>query len=564
MGYLMPPPVWIMGSVYLGLISTDEALKIVFSPLLALNVIVFNGLLLGVMNWGLNQIDHARRYPSDSTTMKALFQLRFLPLFFMFNQFAYFFLGPPVVLSSFDFINSREYYLSCFLAVPLVTVLALPFFMQMVRQLESFASFLPLDADTKSFSLAAKMFTTVFLSSLGVIILVGVAALSTVSVQNAPQDYENMAQRVMQFGVFGVLIALMNLAVLIWMVVKPARLVIRNLGSFSSGELNNRIESSVMDDIGKICRLANLVFESVATPMIEVKATIKAMAGGDLTVPMTAHYEGGFGELKDNVNSALTHLNEALKKVSLVSKNVETGAVQVSEASSSTSQHTTEQAASIEEISSSVEEISQRAEENARHATEAQQVAQHAGKTAVLGNDNMKLMVEAMQQIDVSGQNISKIIKMIDSIAFQTNLLALNAAVEAARAGEHGRGFSVVAEEVRNLAARSAEAAHETTTLIEGSIANVTKGKNLAETTAASFTEIVAGINKTSELIGEIAQTTLTQEHATKQIRDALTQIGVSIQNNAATAEEGAAASQELVSQTSVLNELVGQFKLTS
>jgi len=254
--------------------------------------------------------------------------------------------------------------------------------------------------------------------------------------------------------------------------------------------------------------------------------------------------------------------NEVLNNINAAAEQVASGAKQVADSSIALSHGATEQASSVEELTASIEEISSQTEQNANSANRANSLAETAKNNAIQGNDQMKEMMKAIEDINESSTNISKIIKVIDEIAFQTNILALNAAVEAARAGQHGKGFAVVAEEVRNLAARSAKAAKETTDMIEGSIKKVEVGTKIASETANALTKIVGDIAAIASLVSDISVSSNEQSVGISQVSQGIVQVSNVVQTNSATSEESAAASEELSSQAELLKEQVSRFKL--
>ena len=264
---------------------------------------------------------------------------------------------------------------------------------------------------------------------------------------------------------------------------------------------------------------------------------------------------------KLEIEKQAAEMQDLIEKIDISSEQVAAGTRQVSDGSQAISQGATEQASSIEELTVSITQIAEQTKINAESAKQANALTLSAKNDADQGNERMKMMQGAMAEINQASEDISKIIKVIDDIAFQTNILALNAAVEAARAGVHGKGFAVVAEEVRNLAARSANAASETTALIEGSIKKTEAGTRIADETAKALINIVNGVEKAAQLVGEIAAASETQAGAITQVNGGIEQVSQVVQHNSATSEETAASAQELSSQAALLKDMVGRFK---
>lgn len=306
----------------------------------------------------------------------------------------------------------------------------------------------------------------------------------------------------------------------------------------------------------------NRALDNIARPISEISEVLQSMADGDLGVSMKGSYEGSYAVMQQAINSTIQAMHQLISEIVTAADQVAAGAQQVSEGSMSLSQGSTEQASSVEELSASLTQIAAQTRQNAGNASQANALANTASDDADRGNSQMQAMLDAMNEINTASANIAKIIKVIDDIAFQTNILALNAAVEAARAGQHGKGFAVVAEEVRNLAARSAEAAKETTEYIETTINKVTGGTGIANETAESMQKIITEILQVAELVDQIANASNEQASGIAQINQGIDQVSKVVQANSATSEQSAAASEELRQQAQYLTDNVRQFKL--
>lgn len=348
-------------------------------------------------------------------------------------------------------------------------------------------------------------------------------------------------------------------------IAKPIKKAAIAAEHIADGNFDVELFVKSQDEAGHLAKAFNVTIEKLKNYqgyIDEMSDALLSISKGNLNIELKRDYVGQFKKLKDNMEAVLENLNSTLSDINQSADQVSSGSDQVASGSQALSQGATEQASAIEELSASITEITNHIKQNAENSKLASDKADSAGEEIKNSNAQMKEMISAMEQINAKSSEISKIIKIIDDIAFQTNILALNAAVEAARAGAAGKGFAVVADEVRNLAAKSAEAAKNTTTLIDETLQAVENGSGIASKTAESLESSAKVAKEAVTIIDKIAVASNQQASSIAQVSQGVDQISMVVQTNAATAEESAAASEELSSQSSVLKELIAKFTL--
>lgn len=344
----------------------------------------------------------------------------------------------------------------------------------------------------------------------------------------------------------------------------PIKEMIASVQGLAEGDLHQAFKINKKNEIGEMGKALNNLSINLREIISEISEVMGGVKSGDLTKSIHKDFKGELNLIKSDINDSIRNLNKTLAIVLESSRFVEASAQELSGSAENLSSSTSQQASTLEEISSTIVEVEHHSKKNADSANEAKKLSLGTMDLVNKGGDNMKELQSSMNEISATSSDVKNIIKVIDEIAFQTNLLALNAAVEAARAGKYGKGFAVVAEEVRNLASRSAEAAKNTSSLIESSLKNVNVGVANAEKTGAMLEDIVKAVTSNNQLVSEIAEFSLEQNTNIGEITTAISQVNGMIQNNSAIAEETASVSVQMLDQAKNLQKGVAHFSIAA
>lgn len=366
----------------------------------------------------------------------------------------------------------------------------------------------------------------------------------------------------------GMLMCLIGAALVIFYANKVAGYIneiTQRLIEFSKGDLHTPVlEITSGDEFEMLSLATKQSVDNLSSIISDIDDKMSEFSNGNFTGQLHTNFIGDFAHIQKSIEKFQAKMNDTLVELDTASAQVSSGAIQVADGAQVLARGATEQASSVEELSATIADISHQISQTAEHSENANALGKQVGEVVQKSQVEMKKMMESIKDIASDSENIKKIIKVIDDIAFQTNILALNAAVEAARAGNAGKGFAVVADEVRNLAQKSAEAAKDTTELIENSLQHVSLGEQLALSTDTTFEEAAKYAEDILRMVAKIAQASNEQALSISQISQGVDQISSVVQMNSATSEESAAASEELSGQAGLMKSLIDQFELSN
>ena len=391
-------------------------------------------------------------------------------------------------------------------------------------------------------------------------------AVAYVSRGEVLQELHQLTVNMLMVAVLAVLVLIVLVVIQVRRVIgRPVKELSLAATKIAGGELDQTIRYQSRDELGVLAHDFNQVtvrLRDYVAYIQEISDKLREIAAGNLAFTLENQYTGEFEKIKIALDEISDSMNNTMGRLNAASREVAAGAAQVANGATTLSQGSTEQAAEVDVLAGHISSVSDSVHKIAQGAQEARRISQEVKSGLLTSNDKMQNMTAVIRQISDKSSEIHKIVKTIEDIAFQTNILALNAAVEAARAGAAGKGFAVVADEVRALAGKSSEAAKETTVLLSQTVESMDEGVSAAQDTADSMLKVVTRADEMNKLIDNIADYTREQDANAAEITHGIEQISTVVQTNVATAEESAAASEELSGQAAMLQELVSKFRL--